>query len=503
MDTIIIGKYALESLTTGMYSDPFVVYREYIQNAADSIDEAAKCGFIAHSAGLISISIDPRERKIVISDNGIGISPSKALETLTNIGNSLKKHNVNRGFRGIGRLSGLSYCGRLTFETSCAGENSAVRVSYDAKRLGELLTDRSGEDITAERVLLDVLTTDAFPEPESTHYFRVIMQDVSDDSGLLNDEKVLDYLSQVGPVPFDISNFHWANAIEEECEQRFKRVNSYNIRLNTPHVSTQVFKPYVDEFEVGRTSGCKDTIQQIEYATLYNRSGNVSGFVWYGVSSLFGTIADKNIKGLRVRVGNIMVGDHQTMNSLFKDPRFNGWIIGEIMIDDDELIPNARRDNFEKNAAYYHFMEQLDPIASNIVRRIRAVSSQRNKQLGAILSTVDNAEEKIEHFLRQARLERAQKGALSAKVAGARRALESVTAGDEDQLVREDALAQLDILTGRLHGITSYKAINVVPNLTAYDRKLLERIFDNLIKGYPKDEAEDCINKVLSAITTA
>jgi len=500
MDTIIIGKYALESLTTGMYSDPLVTYREYIQNAADSIDEAAKSGIMARSAGLITISIDPRERRVIIEDNGIGISSSKALETLVNIGNSLKKHNANRGFRGIGRLSGLSYCGCLIFETSYAGENSAVRVSYDARRLGELLTTRGDEDVTAESALLDVLATYEYQESETVHYFRVILEDVTDDSSLLNDEQVLDYLRQVAPVPFDTNAFHWANAIEEEYERRFRRVHSYNIRLNTPRISTQVFKPYTNEFDVGRTNGCKDVIQQIEYATLYDRSGSVSGLVWYGMSNLFGTIADKSIKGIRVRVGNILVGDHQTMNSLFKDPRFNGWVIGEIMMGNDELIPNARRDNFEKNAAYYHFIEQLEPIAADIVRRIRSVSGQRNKQLGAILSTVDNAEEKIEDFLRQARLERAQKGALSAKVTGARRALVTVPAGDEDQPVREDALAQLDMLTGRLHGITSYKAINVVPGLTTNDRKLLERIFDNLIKGYPINEAEDCINKILAAI---
>lgn len=42
MKDIVIGKHTLESLTSGMYSDPFVVFREYIQNATDSIDAAYK-----------------------------------------------------------------------------------------------------------------------------------------------------------------------------------------------------------------------------------------------------------------------------------------------------------------------------------------------------------------------------------------------------------------------------------------------------------------------------
>ena len=37
---LLIGKYTLESLTSGLYVSPLDLYREYIQNAADSIDEA-------------------------------------------------------------------------------------------------------------------------------------------------------------------------------------------------------------------------------------------------------------------------------------------------------------------------------------------------------------------------------------------------------------------------------------------------------------------------------
>ena len=35
---ISVGKFTLESLTTGMYSEPESCFREYIQNAVDSID---------------------------------------------------------------------------------------------------------------------------------------------------------------------------------------------------------------------------------------------------------------------------------------------------------------------------------------------------------------------------------------------------------------------------------------------------------------------------------
>lgn len=35
-----VGKNILDNLTTGMYKDSRVIYREYVQNACDQIDKA-------------------------------------------------------------------------------------------------------------------------------------------------------------------------------------------------------------------------------------------------------------------------------------------------------------------------------------------------------------------------------------------------------------------------------------------------------------------------------
>ena len=43
----VFGKNILENLTTGMYSDSRVMYREYVQNSCDAIDAAVTTGIIA------------------------------------------------------------------------------------------------------------------------------------------------------------------------------------------------------------------------------------------------------------------------------------------------------------------------------------------------------------------------------------------------------------------------------------------------------------------------
>ena len=66
---------------------------------------------------------------------------------------------------------------------------------------------------------------------------------------------------------------------------------------------------------------------------------------------------------------------------VFKDARFNGWSIGGIFAIDKLLIPNARRDNFEKNPAYFALLEHLMTLAAGITRDIRAASLKRNAPL--------------------------------------------------------------------------------------------------------------------------
>jgi molecular chaperone HtpG len=73
---ISIGKFTLESLTTGMYSEPESCFREYIQNAVDSIDMAIDQGLLQLDESRIEIIVDEDHREISIKDNGTGISSS-------------------------------------------------------------------------------------------------------------------------------------------------------------------------------------------------------------------------------------------------------------------------------------------------------------------------------------------------------------------------------------------------------------------------------------------
>ena len=89
---IVIGKDVLELVTGAMYVDPLTIYREYIQNASDAIDEAKAQGFYGESlAPRIDIQFDHAARTVRIRDNGTGVPTSEFIGRLTAIGGSQKR----------------------------------------------------------------------------------------------------------------------------------------------------------------------------------------------------------------------------------------------------------------------------------------------------------------------------------------------------------------------------------------------------------------------------
>src|ERR1700730_6730533 len=112
-----IGAFVLDTLTTGMYTCPLDAVREYVQNAADSIQSARKEGFIGTDEGHVTVIIDTEKRTLNIRDNGTGMERLEAERKLLNIGMSDKNITYDSGFRGIGRLAGIAYCKTLFFRT--------------------------------------------------------------------------------------------------------------------------------------------------------------------------------------------------------------------------------------------------------------------------------------------------------------------------------------------------------------------------------------------------
>ena len=481
---LIIGKYTLESLTNGMYASPLDMYREYVQNAVDSLDEAATYNVISPDKLFIDITIDAENHDIKIRDNGVGIPAEYAPETLLDIGNSQKNRMTSRGFRGIGRLAGLSYCDKLIFKTSIMGEETASIIEFDAQVLKELLTSGSNDAMSVADVIEKIVTVRTEKETINRRYFEVHLEGAWSDAGLIDPETVETYLIQHAPLHFS-ERFKWGRTVFEKMRLAGYMIPQYRITLN----GKELYKPYEDTFVSDRVKKIEDLIRDVKIEKFY-REDKLSAILWYAETNFFGTIIDNKIKGLRIRQGNILIGDKSSCNSLFKEERFNGWLIGELHILDPEIIINARRDGFEKNSAYFKILSKLKDWAFEISKEIRHISYERS--LTGTKKAIVEAEH-IEDIADENEL-------YSEDLAYAEDYSESTSLGqgESDDLAETDFISKLGMLLSQKKAQTKYAALNINTRLTGEQRKVLERVFDLIMQEYDLETAEKFVNTISS-----
>ena len=376
--TTYIGKYILDSVSVGMYDHPLMAIREYIQNSADAIDDF--CGEPnkgTSSDGLIEITVDGRSKCIRLKDNGAGVPAEKAQSVLHDLGRSEKDPWSHRGFRGIGRLGGLGYCEELKFLTKTQNEKPVSVSTWDCRKLKQLLNE-NGNLLDAASVIKHITTfTQERWADRDEHFFIVEMNGVQSSRNiLLNVPSIKSYLQQVAPVPFHPDFSHGKGIEDVLSKRRIPLYRTYAIRVN----GADIYKPYADR--INTANGNWEEIKDIELLDLYDDSSGLLGFAWLANLNLEGTINPSTlVDGLRVRSGNILIGDKNLLSRFFREGRFNNYLVGEIYIVDNRLVPNARRDDFEDSELRDEFHNCfIRQIGIPYSRRIRELSKNRSKE---------------------------------------------------------------------------------------------------------------------------
>lgn len=105
-----VGASILNIITESLYDKPIVVFREYVQNSVDSFNKSS-CN--NKSDFFVDFWFD--EKNLYFLDNGDGIDKLNFEKEMISIAHSKKDRIKDVGYKGIGRLSGLSYCNELWF----------------------------------------------------------------------------------------------------------------------------------------------------------------------------------------------------------------------------------------------------------------------------------------------------------------------------------------------------------------------------------------------------
>lgn len=381
------GKKILHSLSTGMYANSFFLFREYIQNAADSIREAIKLGLVEKNEAQILVSLQ-RERDsgtIIIHDNGCGVPSERVAQCLINVGDSKKDPNSSMGRFGIGRMGGLGYCRKLRFETSAKGEAVKSIVEWDAEQLVEILAD-IGDDNDAEAAIDLIVSYKEEPyDRVDDHFFTVTMEEVNKThvNQLLDEELVREYIAQVAPVPYNREMFRFHDKIERFLTENNIELEEFNVLLN----GCPVCKCYEDTVlnvsidpsrdENSKKKAKKVEIQDVCCFLLKNINNHLSGWGWVAITDCDGVLGKYSpTRCIRLRHWNIQIGEANCLSrsTLWKEERGNTYFIGEIHALDKELYPNARRDYFEENSICRAFENSMRDFFDQLNETYRTLS---------------------------------------------------------------------------------------------------------------------------------
>jgi hypothetical protein len=396
------GMYLLENLTAGMYTEPMSIYREYIQNAVDSIDLSIPT--VRKALTKVNIILEPFAQKITISDNGAGIPSNVAQQILSSIGSSNKTGSSARGFRGIGRLGGIAFSDKAIFRTKAVGEDIESIQEWDCKKLRNLISDQKMLSKTLKASFQEITHFSQHNSKRSENsYFEVTLLGVSSFRNYIMDvAKIRQYICQVAPVPFNHSEFSYSKEIEKFLMANLNHYSKYNIMLN----GKPIYKPYSNKVKL--TKKGFDHIDGIRFFEIKINEDSTVAYGWYGVRRNFlGSIikGDKS-SGIRVRAGNIQIGDEHLLDGCFREARFNSYVTGEIYVDSPTLIPNSRRDDFVDNKVKTEFYNSIEreiglPISKEIRLRSRigsknvipSISSRKNNAILKI--KLDNSPREI------------------------------------------------------------------------------------------------------------
>ena len=480
---VTVGSSILGLVTSGIYDDPLSIYREYIQN---SVDELSRLNGVE---GKVEITINPRQKKVSICDNGPGLTYQECLSDLVPLSQSKKCLGRDRGFRGIGRLSGLAFAESVTFLTRTSARDPVTRVVWS--KLGfadQAVSVQSTEPGFQDWVKVETLDDSDYPE----HFFRVEIHGVSRHSAgvLLNREAVRGYISEVCPVPL-APEFPFFSEVQGifPIHQR-----PYSLRITLNGDERPIQRQYGPAIALSASK--EDHFHGFEKVRLPSVDGRGDAAVgWIAHSSYLGAIPKANrIRGIRARIGNIQVGDERVFDQLFEEERFNRWCVGELHIVDQRIIPNGRRDYFERNPHLRNLENHLSPILGQITARCRAASSNRNKSK-KLASTIADIE---------AMYELAASGCLSANDSQAfvEDALGRVVKVYQDLAfseVGEVPAVRLSEVEEKLRGFHPNGTVFPISGLSASEVDSYRRVFAAVMVGIPSPRsAKEIIDAVLN-----
>ena len=373
----VFGKNIIEMLMFNMYDECKVIYREYIQNSFDAIQEAVIKDLLPNiNNGIVNVNVDPKHRTVTIRDNGTGISLEKAPSALLNIAAAEKDGYVQAGQYGVGRLVGAGFCSRLVFRTKASGEKEGTEVVINSDLARSIIRDKNNRS-DAVTVMSEISEVRRITDSED-HFFEVTLENIKEGyDELLSADEIISYLSAVAPIDYSMPFKNLLISKNEEFKELYSRMKYVNVSVNNKPIKKNYGKTVI---------GTGDEILGIEVFHLKDEDEELA-WGWYAITPFSKEIPEKvndefePNRGIRLRKNNIQIGDAKLLDKYFHEARGNHYFYGEIHVVSPDIVPDSTRQGlastheairlYDLLIEKFTEMKQIYYMASDLKRAVR------------------------------------------------------------------------------------------------------------------------------------
>lgn len=390
---ITVAARIIDYLSSGLYQSPAACLKELVNNSYDA------------DATLVEMYVKPRADRIIISDNGNGMSREEFEEHFRRIAESHKRDDADEtkmgrpkiGFIGIGFIAANEICHVLEIVSTKRGSTELLEVSIDFGALREDIEDRrvDGTDIKKADYEGRVSTTDA-----DSHYTKVFLKSVKGEAKNI--------LAMAGPTEFSAGKESLYGLTHESVGEKLrgKKLDTWSdldayskMRLEvgltvpvryddkwmpdpllgkvedfTQRLEDLDFRLFIDGTEIRKpivfNPGGKALVERIDYQ---GEHVSANGYLYAQHTS----IKPEELQGLLIRIRNASVGGYDPNFMGFSPsigPLFQSWISAELYADDrlEDAMNIDRRTLRHAHPAYAELQEVMhEKLATFINQEVR------------------------------------------------------------------------------------------------------------------------------------
>ena len=218
---------------------------------------------------------------------------------------------------------------------------------------------------------------------------------------------------------------------------------------------------------------------------------------------------NNEMAGIRIRYGNILIGGTKLTDDIFlkngDSRRFNKYYIGEIYLNNnDNLIPNSQRDNFEDTVTWRKIQNYIKEDFKLLEKDVRSFSTEYNKSIPKLRTKVEKIIDEIDDSLDSGMMTHDQKADLLEKTQKKIIELTKINKNKSDPNEQNDINKIKKKLEGRkieLQKKKKFKPPMLEAKLDRKQRFILEIITDYIRSEYGNEDVTKLRDVLLEKLT--